>query len=843
LDRLGLDEDDPRNLGLNTLEMLAEYRIGELYRADHDASQALVHLCRSHDLVHDHQKRRPAAIKESALFQVHIRLSKGKAFLEVGAVKRALKWFVRAWISLQALIEIATVSETESRTVTEARADGQAFPGVAKLDDFLDSVKHAPELAKFELLGKLDAAVEEFCRRDLPDATHDALIADVLIRIAHVLLVLRLETDGRSRHAEKLLKRAVELDDHNLLAWTGLLRCELRGMEPFERSATNAIECWPSGATDVDQAIRTGEYLMLKRVRDAAPDTAASADEAETVDNPDIPVARALLNHFHTHTDSINLRLGILHRYLMQPRADEVQKLEALPEGRSADEPMLEFVCLRRYGSFHPLMPRPAAVSAVGGGYLVQVFAPRADGEGLAGEVLESNPDRKTERAFNVLIDPGDGVINNLYRAGLAISDVDMAIVTHDHPDHLAALDALLSLRHEHNSNLSEVKTRGGKLAEEKSSGQDDLRQTGDTGERMLILGNRSVVNRYGFLNGEGTCVVMHIDDASAQECPQLVKHRLVISSLPNRHRDLGGHHAVGFTLGLKPKGTKTPLQIAFMSDTTIHGLGTYEDGQLEIDDKSPGGKRWREALDSQIVIAHVSDTPSGELRQLAKFPPAARDEGLEQFDAAVAGLLNDRQGEAMQLMHALSLMPPRPAGDEPPAPPLGLLDSGFLKTMETWTHLYLHGLLAVAKDIEANNRGVRRVLVVGELREQLGSFRGTIAREINRHVFHAFDEGDPDSFPPPRPVAITADIGLRIRLTATHGQQVHCSTCALNNDRLASERYHPSEEIRELCVKGDHEAMYWNCLSHDPSNCQPAVFVEQMGGYDPFTAGGRFHG
>ena len=238
-----------------------------------------------------------------------------------------------------------------------------------------------------------------------------------------------------------------------------------------------------------------------------------------------------------------------------------------------------------------------------------------------------------------------------------------------------------------------------------------------------------------------------------------------------------------------------------------------------------------------------MSDTPSGELRELADFPPVAGDDGASDFDAAIAHLLEGRQGEAMQLMHALSLTPARPAGNEAPGPPLGLLGPGFLTTMKTWTHLYLHGLLAVAKHIEANGDGTRRVLVIGELREQLGSFRGTIAREINRHVFRAFNDDAPIGSSPARPVALTADIGLRVRLTATHGQQVHCSTCALNNDRLAAERYHPSQEIREVCVKGDHEAMYWNCLTHDPSNRMPAVFVERMGGYDPFTAGGRFHG
>ena len=45
------------------------------------------------------------------------------------------------------------------------------------------------------------------------------------------------------------------------------------------------------------------------------------------------------------------------------------------------------------------------------------------------------------------------------------------------------------------------------------------------------------------------------------------------------------------------------------------------------------------------------------------------------------------------------------------------------------------------------------------------------------------------------------------------------------------------------MCVKGDHEAMYWNCDIHDPGQSRPIKFVEQMGGYNPFAAGGRYHG
>ena len=99
--------------------------------------------------------------------------------------------------------------------------------------------------------------------------------------------------------------------------------------------------------------------------------------------------------------------------------------------------------------------------------------------------------------------------------------------------------------------------------------------------------------------------------------------------------------------------------------------------------------------------------------------------------------------------------------------------------------------------------------------------------------------------------MALTADIGLRIRLAAPAsdgeaGPQVYCSTCSLDNDYLVRERYHAPGDIREVCVKGDHEAMYWNCHRHDPRSRRPnkyPVFIEQMSGYDPLAAGGRFHG
>ena len=36
---------------------------------------------------------------------------------------------------------------------------------------------------------------------------------------------------------------------------------------------------------------------------------------------------------------------------------------------------------------------------------------------------------------FNILIDPGEGTVNNLYPMGFSIADLDMVIATHDDPD------------------------------------------------------------------------------------------------------------------------------------------------------------------------------------------------------------------------------------------------------------------------------------------------------------------------------------------------------------------------------------------------------------------------
>jgi tetratricopeptide (TPR) repeat protein len=846
---------------VETLDALAEYRIGELYRADHDYMQALVHLCRSHDRM-ETQTAFEWGTGDKALIEISLRIGKGKAFFEIGAFKRSLKWFSKAWLALldlmasddgdthgaddpvlllqQLVARVRSCDSSARRDLVQQlakellelmRADiaeGHSREKVIKLTDVLDHVKHESEIDKDALRSDVKPAFDEIIGCAIPD-TYKVLAADILQRIGHVAMVLRLEKDSEQsgptkipleeRLAERLLRHAADLDPGNLLVRTGILRCELRLGHPAP-SQTDPMTCWTSGASDVDQAIRAGEHAMLDRLAQAMIHKKSRV--------PSVVVARALGKHFMTHTDSINLRGAVQHLYLTRERA-EARGLERA-EGPATD-PYLEFVCLRRFGCVTPFMPRPAAVSAVGGGYLIRVCWPDSTSARPPGK--ESKP----HAVFNVLVDPGEGVVNNLYSAGLGIADIDMVVATHDHPDHITALDALVSLRNEH----------------ERIGGNGMF---GTTQSPMVILGNDSVHSRYGFLNGKGKYSVQHINDATFSMQDVATRHlapkrkagksfadtMLTIRSLATRHDDNSGNRAMGFVLEFAVPSRARPWRITFMSDTGIGAL--VSDDTAQANAEGAERQRWDDAMANDIVVAHVSDVPTDEIRQLAELT-TDDDDDVTSFDEGVRALARHRQPQAERLMHALSIA--RKAGDRPlvPARLFENYDGGGRRESE---HLYLHGLLAVAELMRAKSAdddidGRRRVLVIGEFREELGSFRGTIAREINRSVFSRLPEESAETAEHPCR-AFTADIGLRIRLGSEgKGNRVLCSTCSLNNDRLDVERFHAPERMREVCVKGDHEAMYWSCDDHDPGARERPIFVEQMNGYDPFSAGGRYHG
>ncbi len=95
--------------------------------------------------------------------------------------------------------------------------------------------------------------------------------------------------------------------------------------------------------------------------------------------------------------------------------------------------PNFELVSLRRWNSFSPNLGSRASVS-VGGGYLVRAWT----GEHYVG----------------VAIDPGYNFLENLFNEGFTISDIDVVMITHAHPDHTENLTNLFTLLFERNRRL-----------------------------------------------------------------------------------------------------------------------------------------------------------------------------------------------------------------------------------------------------------------------------------------------------------------------------------------------------------------------------------------------------
>lgn len=793
----GPESINARTTYVDILSALGEYRIGDLYRSDHDYSQALEHLCTGHEnLLHagrsDVESDMQALEVRFPRLEVHLRLCKGTAYFETGEIKRALKWHVHAWSSLEDLVDRENQRDNPRERDETERADVE---GLAR---YLEGVRHDPELDKTTLRTYLAPAVAMMCARRVPMSLK-ALAADVLARIGHILLVLNFARDDHS--VPLSLTRAVELDPYNLFARTTLLRWRL--MEALEYEADGAppdlidpatlpdpVSCWPSGASDVDQAIRLGTHLLLRRLledaRNGHPDIVGGGPY-----DVDTWVARELVAGFIDQTDSIYLRLEVINHYLMRPRV-EAQRPELDEQFSTA--PHLEFVSLGRYGGFRTSPQRPAAVSAVGGGYLVRICPPPTD------------PDRR-QSVFNVLVDPGHGLVENLYREGFGIADIDMVIITNDHPGHLAALDVILSLR-DGRRPLERAEQKGAATKAE---------------HRLVLLGNATVRRRY---KGHEHILVR---DLGNQYLHPTLPPGVSIRALRSIDKD-ANHDSMSFVLTFDPPGSPL-MAITFLSDIGTVALGSYVDGRVATID-ADAATDWKQALANDIVVANVGEVSVGELRDLA-LPEGEETDGghaASEFHRCLNALDDsDRTDEAVRIRRALSL----PPGHGERREPSGLREPSRWADIADPEHRNLRGLLAVAKQMsEPTSPGAEprpRILLVSELREQLVAFRRTIADEINKNLFAV---GTPT-------VSMTADVGLRIQLDSGHRNQVLCSVCSLNNDRLTSECYYDPRTMTEVCVKGDGEATYyWTCLMH---TSERSALIEHRGGYRPLASADRF--
>jgi hypothetical protein len=861
-------------LFLAGLNAEAHHHIGELYRSQHAHRPALQHFkAATHRLQLLRKEGKGSEVLANSRWNVELQISHGKACYEMGRHKEALYWHLQAW---RAFLELLS-SETTTKTNTE---------NIEKALEWLDSVRFEPELRKSEISEWVGPVVEQLDRITMVGRV-GALAAEILLRLGHLLFVLNIgypddeemdekPAEGTDEPADPAdiraawerisktlalpcLLKASECDPYSTLVGADLLKTRFRfnkwrqgGLSPaykdnLELPMLERIESqWPRGGDDFERLARVAEYLMLKARMGRFEDEALNKgddEEAEAL------LARDLLLDLFMSTDSINVRKSQIHRFLMLSTPNE-----RLPRDHKA--PAIEFICMRRYSSPFPLLPRPSAFRALGGGYFLRLH------------------DKSMEGPRGIVVDPGVDFVENLYRSGYALSDIDMIVITHDHVDHLGGLDPLLSLLHVRSQVLSKQP-------------EPDGTEPAEAKRKIKVLMSRSVDWRYDGVvhlakmtkksefreseNFQFACFEDLIENRTGvlrsrkffKDFPsdfEIVAMSSVAGAVNEEeggHRDLSNEASHGFCFRVAGGGGPS---VAITSDTPPPPPSA-DDARYA---------RWREvwgpALAADVLVVHLGSVPLTELRRM---DPRAENAELAEEEANLLDLQGKLQDADKHLRgqveyaHWLRSHDPeqrrgRRRRKDLTAPLVGAVSEKWLPPPE---HNYLVGLLRWAREYRGRwpagtpspngqdrvaGIGRQGLFVVGELSEELGTMRGKVATRLNDRVFDAgtlreeLQKGEPNAGPCAGiPYALTADIGLHACVTpdGEGGSRVEvlCTTCNLDTDRSPEERYHAAHDVYEVCVKGENEGIFYNCLEHDPARQDEPAFLERLERFDIF--------
>jgi tetratricopeptide (TPR) repeat protein len=856
---------------LSGLTAEAHHHIGELYRSEHAHKPALEHFkAASYRLELLRNESTGNEVLTNSRWYVELQISHGKAYYEMGRHKEALFWHLRAWLAFLELLSSETRTETNTEDIEKAIA-------------WLESVKYEPELRKSEISERMRPVVDQLDRITMVGRV-GALAAEILLRLGHLLFVLNVgyfdsrednepnDEAARERVAHERIRstlafacllKASECDPYSTLVGADLLKTRFRfngwrrGPLPAEYQAIlephplkPIDEHWPRGGDDYERLTRVAEYLMLKsqkprfEVGETGRDSGKPMSLQEREDEAEALLARDLLLDLFMSTDSINVRKSQIHRFLMRPKVSE-----RLPREHRA--PAIEFVCMRRFSSPFPLLPRPAAFRALGGGYFVRLHGKPGGGE----------------EPYGIVVDPGVDFVENLYRTGYSLSDIDMIVITHDHVDHLGGLDPLLSLLHVRSEVLS------------KQQGTPPPASAAEEG-KVTVLTSRGVEQRYKrvkrlvskksndfrfkcFEDLMDESGVLRSDEflADLPEGFEIVAMSSAIGTENEEtdgHRDLSGEPSHGLCFRVAEGNGPS---VAITSDTPPPPDSASRRRYARW------RKTWEPALSADILVVHLGSVPLTELRRMDMLGKAIlcggeeKDDDCDEFEqllelqSLLQGADEHLQG---QIEYAQWLRSHVPKGADPveTASLVGPVPERWLPPPE---HNYLVGLLRWAReyrkrwgpgkfceDDPPTSEEPQGLFVIGELSEELGTMRGKVATRVNDRVFDAgrrrkrHDERDSSiSAPIGFPYALTADIGLHACVTTgeegSARVEVLCTTCHLDTDRAPEERYHPAHDVYEVCVKGENEGVFYNCLEHDPARQGEPAFLEQLERFDIF--------
>jgi Flp pilus assembly protein TadD/L-ascorbate metabolism protein UlaG (beta-lactamase superfamily) len=112
-------------------------------------------------------------------------------------------------------------------------------------------------------------------------------------------------------------------------------------------------------------------------------------------------------------------------RFEKQKEESEKHLLDFIGNDSKLDKNRSIFLVLRKWNSFTPALPIDDGEKSVGGGYFIY------------------------HHGVGTVIDPGYNFIENFYKAGCRLVDIDNIIITHAHNDHTIDFESILTLLHQ----------------------------------------------------------------------------------------------------------------------------------------------------------------------------------------------------------------------------------------------------------------------------------------------------------------------------------------------------------------------------------------------------------
>ena len=165
--------------------------------------------------------------------------------------------------------------------------------------------------------------------------------------------------------------------------------------------------------------------------------------------------------------------------------------------------------------------------------------------------------------------------------------------------------------------------------------------------------------------------------------------------------------------------------------------------------------------------------------------------------------------------------------------------------------HLGASGVYAIWENMKekVKKEGGEKLLILGEFREEMGSFRNKVAKLLNNE-FESMKDGQTNG----NLHCFTSDIGMAVQFIVSEEEKqrksrVQCSICRHDNDlydfqKVADKHeatpypkatFHKPSDITEVCIKGDAEGMVYLCEEHDTG--PQGLFVEHLERFDLFNS------